>query len=146
MTAESTPATPAVRAAAAARGIDLASVKGTGVGGRITLGDVRAAVGEAPPVLPPSPADLAYAPWPAPGTVPVAATDELPPFTASGVDPQELLRLPALLRPAAAAAPDRGTVLAMIQSHEACEQTGVVSAGWGVDTSWINDVWPIGTT
>jgi hypothetical protein len=79
---------------------------------------------------------------------PVAASTSgggaLPPFTASGVDPQHLLRLPASERAVAAAMSDRGQVLAMIQSHEAFEQTGVVSAGSGIDTSWINDVWPTG--
>ena len=35
--------TPAVRALANRAGVDLAAVTGTGVGGRITTGDVRAA-------------------------------------------------------------------------------------------------------
>jgi hypothetical protein len=79
---------------------------------------------------------------------PVAASTSgggaLPPFTASGVDPQHLLRLPASERAVAAAMSDRGQVLAMIQSHEAFEQTGVVSKADGIDTSWVNDVWPTG--
>lgn len=36
---------------------------------------------------------------------------DLPPFTASGVDPQVLLRLPFTARHAAAAVPDRSTLL-----------------------------------
>jgi hypothetical protein len=79
---------------------------------------------------------------------PVAASTSgggaLPPFTASGVDPQHLLKLPQELRAAAAGLPDRGQVLAMIQSHEAFEQTGVVSQADGIDSSWVRAVWPTG--
>lgn len=38
-------ATPAVSAVAAAHGVNLDAVTGTGVGGRITVGDVRTAAG-----------------------------------------------------------------------------------------------------
>ena len=49
MSENATPATPAVRADARRLGVDLATVAGTGVSGRITRSDVRAAAAAAAP-------------------------------------------------------------------------------------------------
>jgi pyruvate dehydrogenase E2 component (dihydrolipoamide acetyltransferase) len=72
-------ATPATRRLARELGVDLASVKGTGPGGRITDDDVHAAARGAPteraaPAGPARPADPAEAPRP------LAAPAELPPL------------------------------------------------------------------
>ena len=60
-------------------------------------------------------AELAAADAPAPT---LFAGGDLPSFTASGVDPKVLTELPWQLRHAAAAEPDRGQVLAMVQNPD----------------------------
>ena len=66
--AEPSPATPVARALARELGIDLAAVRGTGPGGRITKEDVEAAAAARPaappPSAPPVPAPAAAAPAP----------------------------------------------------------------------------------
>lgn len=64
------------------RNVDIGSVRGTGTGGAVTVNDVRASVGIMP-----------------------ADHSRIPPFTASGVDPQVLRQYPGPVRAAMAAAP-----------------------------------------
>lgn len=62
-------ASPAARAKARELGVDLASVKGTGPGGAVTLADIEAAAGKpvaAPPAAPAAPPAAKGAPAPAP--------------------------------------------------------------------------------
>jgi pyruvate dehydrogenase E2 component (dihydrolipoamide acetyltransferase) len=70
-------ASPAARAKARELGVDLASVKGTGPGGAVTLADIEAAAGEparaAPAVAPAAPAAAKGAPAPAPAPPSAAA-------------------------------------------------------------------------
>jgi pyruvate dehydrogenase E2 component (dihydrolipoamide acetyltransferase) len=66
-------ATPATRRLARELGVDLATVTGTGPGGRITDDDVRAAG-----AVPATPAPAAHAPAPVP--IPTGGTDERIPF------------------------------------------------------------------
>lgn len=66
-------ATPLVRRLASQHGVDLASVRGTGAGGRITKADVLAAAGQATPR-----AAAAPAPAPAPAPTPAATTASAP--------------------------------------------------------------------
>jgi pyruvate dehydrogenase E2 component (dihydrolipoamide acetyltransferase) len=77
---------PLVRRLAAEHGVDLATVHGTGTGGRITKQDVLEAVGAAPTAAPPATAAPATAPATAPVAVPVApvapgAGEEIVPLT-----------------------------------------------------------------
>ena len=69
------PLSPLVRKMARENNIDLARVKGTGAGGRITKQDVEAYMASAAPAAPapPKPAAPAAAPAPAPVAAPVAA-------------------------------------------------------------------------
>jgi pyruvate/2-oxoglutarate dehydrogenase complex dihydrolipoamide acyltransferase (E2) component len=76
-------------------GVYLGDVAGTGEGGAITVDDVRAAAGQA------------RSTDPAP----------LPAFTASGLDPQELLKVPAPVRPAVAAAETRTRAYELAQAY-----------------------------
>ena len=117
-------ATPYAAAEAARLGVDLASVTGTGVGGRIRPADVRAAApsaaAAAASVAPtgdgyrrnPLVDDLArrnpavYSAASAEGPPPTLfVSGDLPPFCASGLDPAELLKVPWRARHALAAAP-----------------------------------------
>lgn len=82
--------TPAVRATATRMGVVLDTIKGSGAGGRVTLGDVHKAAG-----VPRRPAAAAAA----------AAVAGLPAFTCSGMDPHRLLQVPPSVRAAVAAAP-----------------------------------------
>ncbi len=144
--------TPKVQAEARRRGVNLASVQGTGPGGRVSMDDVRAAAPNASPqaAAPTAPAGRT---WPTRSTfnatlvvqldpygrnplvddlrqsVPAAyalamregppptlfASGDLPPFCASGIDPQMLAKVPWFLRHEAAAGTNPGTVLAMIE-------------------------------
>lgn len=66
------------------------------------------------------PAVGVHDPWPAversaAPTPTVFASGDLPPFTASGVDPQMLRGLPPLVRRAAAAEPDAARVLRVVE-------------------------------
>jgi hypothetical protein len=115
-------ATPAVRATAAARGVDLKNVKGTGVGGRITIADVKAAAPPPPPAVRPAaylrpagnpvgarlaherPAEVAAARQAGLREPTLFPSGELPPFTASGLDPSVLLHVPWQARIAVARA------------------------------------------
>jgi len=77
--------TPVARRMAKDLGVDIELVKGTGIGGRVTEADIRAAVASsavaspvAPPIpaqAPPAPADLAHAELPLPGKPQPAATE-----------------------------------------------------------------------
>lgn len=141
--------TPLVRKLAAQHGVALASITPTGKGGRIRAEDVRwTAAHRAGNPASVSPAVASSTGAPKRGDIvasyPMASatTDAaLPPFTASGVDPRELLKLPAMMRPAAAAATDSATVLSMIQTTQAsAAREGVVTSH--DDVSWVSDVWP----
>jgi pyruvate dehydrogenase E2 component (dihydrolipoamide acetyltransferase) len=74
---------PLVRRLAAEHGVDLATVQGTGTGGRITKQDVLEAVGAAPTAAPPAAAVPAAAPAPVPVAVPFApgTGEEIVPLT-----------------------------------------------------------------
>lgn len=140
--------TPAVRKLAEQHGVPLNYVIGSGAGGRITTSDVRAWARWRESARAPESAAASQGPKRGeivasyPGAVAASTDAALPPFTASGVDPRELLKLPPPMRATAAAATDPGTVLAMIQQAAAADaRGGVVSVDDG-DTSWINDVWP----
>src|SRR5581483_1831264 len=83
-------ATPATRRRARELGVDLATVRGSGPGGRITAADVEAAArGDAVPQAPPAPAG---APGVAPGAGPAAAVE--PAVPRSPLGPRELPPLP----------------------------------------------------
>lgn len=100
--------TPTVRAEAKALGVALDTVTGTGAGGRVRLSDVRAAAGLSPR---PTPARRSTAATTPPG--PAA----LPPFTASGIDPQALLQVPEVVRPALAAEESRAIAYELVQTY-----------------------------
>lgn len=80
-----------------------------------------------------------------------AGLSDLPAFTASGVDPQHLLLLPALARHEAAAAPDAASVLGMIEEngadpHYRVDGPPLIEAikrmsGW-LGGKWLNPVRP----
>lgn len=97
-----TDANAAVRASANVRqladrlGVGLSEVPATGAGGRITMNDVRALARPAA----------------------VGTSGALPAFTASGVDPQALLRYPSPVRPAMAAAATHGAAFAMANKYQ----------------------------
>ncbi|HEY2166354.1 MAG TPA: 2-oxo acid dehydrogenase subunit E2 [Jatrophihabitantaceae bacterium] len=87
--------TPLVRKLASERGVDLAAVRGTGIGGRIRKSDVLAAAGAAAqaPLHPTEGAPPAHAapipaapiPTPSPVTPPAAAPAAAPPFIPAGL-------------------------------------------------------------
>ncbi len=82
--------TPLVRKLAAQHGVDLASITGTGVGGRIRKQDVldAAAAASQPAPQPTAPAAAAAASQPAPQpTAPAAATTPVPTVTATAAAP-----------------------------------------------------------
>lgn len=149
--------TPRVRAEARRLGVPLASVTGTGAGGRIRPQDVYAAAGgsrppvrpsavqpaksrrmevasrlspgaravvdegarnplleEAQQVVPYLHAPAARSGQPAPT---LFASGDLPPFTASGVEPEALLQLPWHARHWAAAQTDRSDVLRAVEHY-----------------------------
>jgi pyruvate dehydrogenase E2 component (dihydrolipoamide acetyltransferase) len=66
-------ASPLARRVAAAKGVDLATVSGSGPRGRIVLADVEATLGRAPEAAPAAAAATAPAPAAAPAAAPVAA-------------------------------------------------------------------------
>ena len=135
-------ATAQVKRLAAEHGVNLATVQGTGVAGRIRPADVLAAAGvpEAPPT-PPALAQQAAAAMRFPVN-PVAAefrarnqvlasraalsgtseptlftTGDLPAFTASGIDPQALLQVPWQARPAVASATTHAEAYQLVQTY-----------------------------
>ncbi|MCU0284343.1 MAG: 2-oxo acid dehydrogenase subunit E2 [Candidatus Nanopelagicales bacterium] len=131
--------TPLVRKLATQAGVDLASVRGTGVGGRITKQDVFDAAHGAPAAAAAAPAASSPAPAPA---APAAAAAPAPAATASGpaaaATPSAPASAPAAA-PAAAAAGDTRTekmtrlrkVIAerMVESlHVSAQLTTVVEA------------------
>lgn len=164
--------TPLVRKLAAMHGVDLTTLEGTGVGGRIRPTDVLAAAGVSgrrprggdarasttpasvasdPAASRPdgvSTADIVYARWPAPASSPAApklfSTGDLPPFTASGLSPSVLASLPPGLRMSAAMIADPAGVLRMVEQAAAAAETGIVSTEGRAegDFAWINKVWP----
>src|SRR5579872_4019321 len=69
-TAPAGPLSPLVRKMARENNIDLAKVKGTGAGGRITKQDVEAYLSSAPAAAPAPPKPMAPPPAPAPSTAP----------------------------------------------------------------------------
>jgi pyruvate dehydrogenase E2 component (dihydrolipoyllysine-residue acetyltransferase) len=74
--------TPLVRKLASERGVDLASVRGTGIGGRIRKSDVLAAAAgaqSAPPAAPPATPQAPPAPAPSSPSAPPAAPPAAPP-------------------------------------------------------------------
>jgi len=119
---EDIPATPAVRTMAARLGVNLRNVVGTGVGGRITTVDVRAAAGVTAPA--PRPASNPYA----------AQGANLPAFTASGLDPAVLARFPAPVRPAMAAAATTAEAFRLGQAYQGLSDADA-AAKLALDTS-----------
>jgi len=94
---DGTPATPVARRLAAAHGIDLATLTGSGPRGRITRADVAAAAGVAGPPAPTPSQPAAQAPPPSPASSPPATVPSaalLPPTAAGGAPVvRELTRL-----------------------------------------------------
>ena len=85
--------TPLVRRLAAQHGVDLATVRGTGVGGRIRKSDVLAAAGTALPTAPTVPAALSSTPTPAPTPpAPVVAAATAESVRRGGTEPLSRLR------------------------------------------------------
>jgi len=80
---------PAVRKLAAERGIDPATVRGTGLGGRVTREDVLGAVGEPQAVVPPAAV---------PSPPPVAAASPTPAKAAVAGAREELVKLSVMRR------------------------------------------------
>ncbi len=134
-------ATPLVRRLAAEYGVNLATVQGTGVCGRLRPADVLAAAGasQTPPTSPTRtqlgaakrfPADPVGAELrarnpelanrAARGDTPeptLFSTGDLPPFCASGIDPQALLQVPWQARPAVASAPTQAKAYELVQTY-----------------------------
>lgn len=135
--------TPAVRKVAAAHDVNLSAVAPTGAGGRVTVGDVRAAAGlprapEPPRYVAPASGShgsdvrrnplLAAAASTEPGRVRAATAKapaptlftggDLPPFTASGIDPTALLKVPWQARHPMAQAPTPAGAYAILASFE----------------------------
>ncbi len=134
-------ATPLVRRLAAQHGVDLATVAGTGVAGRIRPADVLVAAGVPKTPPPPSLARQTAAATRFPAN-PLAAelqarnrelanraaqsgvpeptlfsTGDLPAFCASGVDPQVLLQVPWQARPALAASPTQARAYELVEAY-----------------------------
>lgn len=131
-----------VRSVADRAGVALASVTGTGAGGRISVADVLAAERRAAPGAaaragaPRAAAAAGRFPHPTAADVDVRATysgwlqaaravrpeptlfatGNLPPFTASGIDVAELMNVPWPARPALAAAPTRSQALSILEA------------------------------
>ena len=101
---------PDVRRLANTRGVFLARVTGTGRNGVITKTDVLAAAAEQDRQR----AAAHRAAFPAPKPEPAW---ELPPFTASGIDPRALLDVPAPIRPAMAAAETTAAAYALRERY-----------------------------
>lgn len=102
---------PEVRTLANTRGVYLSRVRGTGTGGAITKSDVLEAAAAQ---------DRQRATWqrdafPTPKAEPAW---ELPPFTASGIDPKALLDVPAPVRPAMAAAETTAAAYALRERYQ----------------------------
>ncbi|HEX3490728.1 MAG TPA: 2-oxoglutarate dehydrogenase, E2 component, dihydrolipoamide succinyltransferase [Streptosporangiaceae bacterium] len=121
---ESPYVTPLVRKLAAENGIDLATVTGTGVGGRIRKQDVldaaRSARTPAPaPAAPPAPAAQA-----APAAAPAAAAQAAPAAPAPAAEPDNGLRR---TRPAIAESSLRGTTERMSRARQVIAQRMVES-------------------
>jgi hypothetical protein len=144
-------ATPVVRRMAARWGVELANVVGTGVGGRITPRDVRAAAQSAPsvqlpvsgPGRPPAGADpkvyarnplldearampngarlIANAVKNDAGVPTLFSSGDLPVFTASGIDPSALLAVPWYVRHTVAAEPSRGQAYELLERYSGPE-------------------------
>lgn len=137
--------TPLVTAAARRYGVELDSLAGTGPGGRVSIKDVKAAAAANAPHLravpPPDAAEPAPkgTAWgrnplldearskdpdktmrafrtagPAPTLFP---TGDLPPFTASGIDPKALLQVPWLARHPIAAEPSQAAAYRMVDFY-----------------------------
>ncbi len=134
--------TPTVRAEAQKYGVDLKAVTATGAGGRVSLKDVRAAAersGKRPAAASrvlaaaTAPRGPAYARNPlvdqllrARPEVAAKATQprptlfhsgDLPPFTASGIDPSALLTVPWQARHAVAAAPTTDAAFRLLELY-----------------------------
>lgn len=144
--------TPKVRAQAARYRINLAAIKGTGAGGRISLADVnRVAAGmvteaspSTMPARPPAGRGTAWAANPLldvarsrkPGRAVNASaktppptlfpSGDLPAFTASGVDPKALMAAPWQARHAIAAAPTTAEAYRLLDDYSGPE--GAVAA------------------
>ena len=142
-------ATAQVKRLAAQHGVDLSTLAGTGVAGRIRPADVLAAAGvpEAPPAPPAGQVTPLARAWSTAGAKlypvsPVAAelrarnqvlasraalsgtpaptlfsTGDLPPFCASGIDPQALLQVPWQARPAVASAATHAEAYQLVQAY-----------------------------
>ncbi len=96
-----------VRIAADEAGVALRHVRGTGAGGRITLGDVLAAS-----VAQDAQRHREYA-----AAQPAPAVAQLPAFTASGIPVSALQQVPASVRSALAAAPTTADAFALVQRY-----------------------------
>jgi pyruvate dehydrogenase E2 component (dihydrolipoamide acetyltransferase) len=114
--------TPLVRKLAAEHGIDLASVAGTGVGGRIRKQDIldAARVPRAPEAPPPATATTAAPPAPRPATSAPAAPASPPP-------PQAAPESPAIRRSAVVPSSLRGTTERMSRARQVIAQRMVES-------------------
>lgn len=94
------------------------------------------------------PRQAVHDPWPAVERQPAApakvfSTGDLPPFTASGVDPQMLRDLPAVVRRAVAAEPDLGRVLRVIECAARFDGGAVSTEGLQPgDAALLAGTWP----
>src|SRR5918911_3994011 len=82
---------PAVRRLAEENGVDLAAVRGSGLGGRVTRGDVLAYLADRRPAAPASPAPAAAPPSPPPPSL-------APPAAPEPVGPEEVVPISAVRR------------------------------------------------
>lgn len=100
------------RALAASNGVRLEGIVGSGPQGRVTVGDVQATIRQETAARALTASSQPTAQWWAP-----AAGDPLPAFTASGIDPKDLVGVQPSLRAAVAAAPTRAEAFSLAQRY-----------------------------
>lgn len=92
-------ATPAVRRLARDLGVNIDTVKGTGIAGRVTEKDVRAATGGSQPAAKPAPAPQQQAPAPQPAPAPAPQPQKNTSNLATTVPQQQVMERPPVLIP-----------------------------------------------